>query len=193
MQGLKTFSIADFEAGKKMHRIIQDHCSGVTHNDLLTQLPKFSLVETEDFDQKMKIEFDVNDKYSLRGYVDMKDPETRMFGEIKSGGKSWTAGEFARHPQWKIYALAMPEYTKAWLISVPKDDALWSRETIRVFNKDITDEDKKQAKEFIDQGIHIIENIRDAIDREQEEKRAKGYTGRSRYCFYVGCDWCENK
>lgn len=190
LMGLKTFSIQAFADGHKIHRLIQDHCSGVTPHPLLVNTPAFSLVETEDFDEKMKIEFDINDKYKIIGYVDMKDPDTGRFGEIKSG-KPWSAGEFARSPQWKIYAVGMPEYRQAYLINTPKDLSLWTPDTIRIFSKDITEEDKEQARIFIRQGLHVIENIKEEVDIEMNIKKEKGWNGRSRWCFYEGCSWCE--
>ena len=190
MLGMKTFSIQAFEDGKKIHKIIQDHCSGVTPHKLLASVPTFSVVETMDFDPKMRIEFPVNDKYSMNGFVDMLDPKTKTFGEIKSG-KAWSAGEFARTPQWKIYAVGLPEYKKVYLINTPKDEKLWMPETIRIFNKDITEEDKQQAMDFIQKGIAVIENIRDEVDKEMAMRKEKGWTGRSRSCFYEECNFCK--
>jgi hypothetical protein len=191
ISGLKTFSTYNFEAGKKIHRIIQDHCSGVSTHDLLVNLPRFAVVETKDFDENLKISFSINDKFDMIGYVDMKDPDTFTMGEIKSG-RVWSAGDFARLAQWKIYALGLPEYKKIYLINTPKELAFWTPRTIRVFSKEITDGDKEDARLFIKKGLNIIENLKEAVDEEMKLKAEKGYTGRDRNCFYQGCTYCQN-
>lgn len=190
MMGLKTFSTVDFEAGKAIHRIVQDHVSGTKPHELLVTLPKFSQVERVDFDENMRINYNINDKYELIGFVDGKDPDRKEILEIKSG-RAWTVGEFARHAQWKLYALAMPEYKKVWLVNVPKDESLWMPQTIRIFNTDVTEGHRKEALEFINKGLYILENIREEVEKEMQIRKDKGWTGRSRWCYYQGCQWCE--
>lgn len=190
LMGLPTFSIQAFEDGKRCHKIIQDHASGVKVNPLLADLPPFPLVERVDFDENMRVEFDINNKYSMIGYVDMLNPDTKEFGEIKTG-KQWSVADFARSPQLKIYALGLRDYKKMWLVNTPKDETLWMPQTIKIYNKEITELDKTQAMDFIMRGITIIEDIKNAVALEMKNKKEKGYMGRSRFCFYTGCEWCE--
>lgn len=186
MMGLKTYSIQAFEDGKLCHRIIQDHVSGVKLNPLLESLPKISQVEDEDLDPKMHFEYKYNDKYMIHGYTDGRNPETGELLEIKTG-KKWSAGDFAKLPQWKIYGLALPEYSKIWFVNTPRDPKLWNNQTVRVMNSQISTKNRQEAAAFIDQAIFIIENIKTEI---QGVKSQIDTVKKNRYCFYIDCPYC---
>jgi hypothetical protein len=180
--GLKTFDTDSFKDGRIAHNIIQSHVCGVEKNPLLLNLPTFSMVEEVDFDEKMKIEYQYDDDTKIIGFVDGKDPERKDFLEIKSG-RIWSMADFARLPQWKIYSLALSDYKKVWFVNVPKDKNRWNSVTVRVFNANITEHHKMQAKEFIKAALDVIANIDTYMDGVQKAPR-------NRYCFYEGCPWC---
>jgi hypothetical protein len=191
LRGLKTYSIPAFEAGKKCHGIIQRHVSGAELHPLLENLPIFSMVETVDFDPKMKFEFPFNDKYVIHGFIDGLNPDTKEMLEIKTG-KQWSAADFAKLIQWKIYCMAKPEYQKIWLINTPSDPEQWNRSTTKVFNTLTTPKDILNAKEFIEHAIFVIENLGAEIEKEMAVKKEKGIT-KDFNCFYIGCSWCGEK
>lgn len=191
--GLKTFSSPAMEEGKIAHQVIQKHCSGVIPLPILRNIPSFSIVEEKEWDERLKIKFDINEKYGFHGWVDGLEPSRKDFLEIKSSGTPWTLSRFANLAQWKCYALGLPDYKKIFLVNVPRTADLWNDSTIKIFNKDITDIDKQQAWDFINKGISILENISEEVEREMDIKDASNYKGRSRYCFYIGCTWCEGE
>lgn len=188
---LDTFSTHYLEEGKKAHQIISASVSGKTPHHLLSTLPLFPIVEEVEFDPRTKIFFDIDDNYSVIGYVDGLSQDKDELLEIKSG-KVWSALDFHKLMQWRIYALGLPTIKKAWLVNTPRDHYLWTRDNIRVFNTEVTDKHKTEARDFINKGIYIIENIKDAVAKEMEMKKEKGLEGkRSRLCFYVNCPYCE--
>jgi hypothetical protein len=190
LSGLKTFSTTFFEEGKEIHRIISDSVSGKTPHPLLKDIPNFPIVEKVDFDPAIKFEFDVNDKYYMIGFVDGLTNEKDQILEIKSG-KSWSAGDFNRLMQWRIYAMGIPTAKKVWLVNTPRDEKIWMPETIKIYNADITPKHKEEAMNFINKGIAIIENIREEVEKEMQKKKDSNWQGRSRYCFYENCSWCQ--
>lgn len=192
MMGLKTFSTQAMDLGNAAHEIIQKHISGVEAHPILTEkkLPTFSLVERVKWDDQMRVKFEINDKYYFTGFIDGDEPARKEFLEIKTG-KTWTAGDFARLIQWKLYAIGRPQHTKAWMLNAPKDPEMWMPETIRLYNIDISDSHRQEGWDYIKKVLGIIENIKEEIANAQKLKADKGYTGRSRWCYYEGCEWCE--
>lgn len=191
MMGLKTFQSDAMAAGDAAHRIAQDHVSGVKLNEILTlkKLPTFELVERFKWDDQMRVRFDINEKYYFTGFLDADDPKRLELGEFKFG-KTWSAGEFARLVQWKLYSLGRPGYKKMYFLNAPTDPNLWMPETIKVYREDFTPKHKTEAEEFIAKGIKIIENIREEVEKSRKIRKEKGYTGRSRWCWYQGCEFC---
>lgn len=194
MLGLKTFQTVDMAAGDVAHGIIQRHISGVELHPVLKEkgLPTFSLVEREKWDEQMRVRFDINDKYYFTGFLDGDDPGRLDLAEIKTG-KVWSPGEFARLIQWKLYTLGRLEYKKFWFINTPKDPELWMPQTIKIYNSDILPAHKKEAEEFITKALGVIENIKDEVAAAEQRRTEKGYFGRSRYCFYTGCEFCNKE
>jgi hypothetical protein len=152
-------------------------------------LPTFELVEEKKWDERMRVRFDIDDKYYLTGFLDGASPKRLELAEFKFG-KVWSAGEFARLVQWKIYAIGWDKYKKIWFVNAPKDIKLWNADTIKVYNQTITEADKKDGWDFLHKGIHVIENIREEVGKEMALKKEKGWTGRSRWCYYNNCPFC---
>lgn len=178
--GLKTFRSKYMEDGLAAHKIIQEHVSGAVLNDLLKDLPLFSVVEKVDFDEDCKVTKVINDKYIFTGFVDGLNPKKGEMLEIKSG-RRWSPGDFKKLVQWKLYLWAKPEYKKIWLVNVPGDTNLWMPETIRVFNTTVTDKDIIEAEAFIQKAIYVIEHIKE-YELHQEK--------RSSWCYYQECSFC---
>ncbi len=183
IMGLKTFSSTAMEDGKIAHGIVQKSVSTPDKHELLKDLPDFPLVETEDFDPKMRIQFDINEKYYFNGFMDADNPAELQFAEFKFG-KRWSLGDFAKLPQWKLYSLGKPNYKRVWFVNAPLDPNLWMKETVRVYNTDITEKHKREAAEFINKAIYIIDHIK-------EQELHKDF--KSRWCWYIDCPYCGNK
>lgn len=180
IMGLKTYTSDAMEGGKTAHAIVQTSVSSPVKHKLLTTLPDFANVEREDFDPKMRIQFDINDKYVFNGFMDADNPSTLEFAEFKFG-KRWSPGDFAKLAQWKLYAVGKPDYKKVWFVNAPIDPNLWNQDTVRIFNIDITPKHLEEAKQFIEKSIYIIDHI-----KEQELHR----DFRSRWCYYIDCPYC---
>lgn len=192
MMGLKTFQTDAMAGGDRAHKIIQRHVSGEERHPALENknLPTFALVEREKWDDQMRVKFDINDKYYFTGFLDGDDPGRHELAEFKFG-KKWSMGEFARLVQWKLYAIGRPDHKKIWFVNAPREIEAWNDDSIRVFNMDITDEHRAEGHEFIKKALSVIENIREAVDKAEALRKEKGYSGRSRNCFYEGCEFCQ--
>lgn len=176
--GLKTRSTPAFEQGKKIHKIVQESVSGVNPHPLMVDFPLFEEVERHDFDQQMKIDKPFNDKYAIHGYVDLKSPARKAFGDIKSG-KPWSIRQMVNHPQFWIYywALDYPHFT---LINLPKEIETWHYTNMQVYTMEYNQSHKKKAEDWIQSGINVIENIKEEVDKEDFNKS-------KHHCFYEGC------
>lgn len=181
--GLKTKQFVKFEDGHTMHKIVQEHCSGVKLNEFLGDLPEFPIVEKVDFDPRCKIEMPLEGKYAFVGYVDGLNPDKKEILEIKSG-RRWSVGDFQKLVQWKLYALALKDYKKIWLVNVPKTEDLMMAETVRVFNKTITPKDLVDAENFIKKAIYTIEHIKEQTLHVEK---------RSNWCYYIDCSFCPKE
>lgn len=192
VMGLSTFQTQAMADGDAAHRIIQDHISGDKLHEVLSakNLPTFSLVEREKWDEQMRVRFDIDEKYFFTGFIDGDEPERLEFLEIKTG-KPWSPGEFARLIQWKLYSLGRPEHKRIWFINTPRDLSLWNDVTIKVYNSEISPHNKLEAHEFIKKAIYTIENIKEAVNEAEKVRKAK-YAGRSRWCYYQGCEFCQS-
>jgi len=164
--GIKPEERPEWEVGKKIHRIIQDHVSGKKlHLNLKHIKHTFPVVEEVDFDERCKFNFDCNfagkdikNKYNIIGFIDGLDPENKRFLEIKSSDPLWSVGKFQNTMQRKVYALAKPEFTEAVLITCTKKIENWDRVPAKIFKVPLTDQDRKEARDWILGGIRIIES-----------------------------------
>jgi|GEM_PF-5458683 len=183
--GLKKKTSPAMEKGKQIHRIIQDSLCGDTPHPLFADVPTFEIVEKIDLDPATKIEFQHNDKYSVIGYADGLNQSRTAVVEIKSGAKTWSISDFNKLAQWKIYKLGIPTLEQAFFITVPQDISGWNRTNIKFFKLQITDKHQQEARDFLDQAIHVIENIKDYVEKEQ--------IGKFNRCFYQECPWgCDS-
>lgn len=159
MMGAKVPDNEFFRNGKRLHDIIQGHLSGKVIDERLSHINhKFSIVEEENFDPRCEFIIKINDKYRVRGFVDAKDPEGLILGEIKTSGKMWTIGQFQRSMQKKIYALGHPEYNTLVGITALSDDSLWLKEKPKAYPIPLTQRDRKEALEYILDAIKTIES-----------------------------------
>jgi CRISPR/Cas system-associated exonuclease Cas4 (RecB family) len=179
INGLKRYTNQAMKDGTQVHRIIQEHVSGKTKNELLKDLPLFEKVETKDLDEKMKVEFHIDDKYYFVGYVDGLDPKTGRMLEIKSG-KKWSIGDFNRLMQWRLYSYVLPHYKTVYMVNTPRKVEEWSEYNVNVYQKDVTEKDIEMAKKYIDKAIYTIEHI-----GEQE------LYGKNWACNYIDCEFCK--
>lgn len=144
--------------GKKAHRIIQDHVSRKIRNEFLKHIEiNFPVVEEEDFDERCKFTISISDKYSVSGFVDGLDERNKRFLEIKTSSKPWSMMQFRDAMQRKIYALAHPEFTDAYLITGSKDSKVWEKEPPKLYSVSLTQKDRDEALDWIMKGIKILE------------------------------------
>lgn len=166
----------EWEEGKICHRIIQDHVSRIKVDDRLKHiLITFPVVETVDFDKNCYFEFPMGD-YLIRGYYDGLDIENGRFLEIKSGS-SWSFSKYQKSFQRKLYALSNPNFKEAYLITCPRSPEEWNKNPPKTFKLPCTEEDRAEAKQWILDGIKILE----AGDFKTDLVNGKC---EDRYCFW---------
>jgi len=180
IMGIPRHTSQAMEEGKSAHKIIQEHVSGKKLNPLLDKLPQFGIVETMDRDSKTEIKYQINDKYYLIGYADGIDLKTNSLLEVKSG-KKWTPLEFARLMQWRLYLLGLPDIKTVYLVNTPRLESDWNSDNIRIFKTTVVKNDIKNAKEYLQRAIYMIENIKD----QNLYPDKKSY-----FCNYIGCSFC---
>lgn len=192
LMGLKTYQTQAMAEGDIAHGITQRHVSGVEQHPILTakKLPTFELVERWKWDEQMRVRFDINEKYYFTGFLDADDPGRGDIGEFKFG-VVWSLGKFARLIQWQLYALGRPEHKKTWFVNAPRDPKTWNEANVFVYNMDITADHRQAASEWIKKALTTIDNIKEETDRAEALKKEKGITGRSRFCYYIGCGFCK--
>jgi hypothetical protein len=145
--------------GKEAHRIIQDHVSGKKKHELLSHISiEFPIVEQKDFDERCKFTIPINEKYEVIGYVDGFNPEIGNLLEIKSSSTNWSMTKFRDSIQRKIYSLAFPEYEESYLITGSKDPEEWKNDPPKLYSIHLSPEDKKEALEWITEGIKVLES-----------------------------------
>jgi hypothetical protein len=158
MCGLKVPDNEFFRRGRDAHRIIQDHVCGDINYEGLSHIPYvFPIVEKVDFDPNCEIKFPVNDKYAIRGFIDGANKKTFQTLEIKTSAKCWSIGDFQRSMQRRIYSIALPWVKENILITAHFNPETWTLNRPKVFSIPVTEEDKKEAWEWIRGGIEIIE------------------------------------
>ena len=154
--------------GKEAHRIIQDHVSGKKKHEFLKHIEiDFPIVEEESDEKdykkywegkkKCKFSFIVKDKYEISGYLDGLDPKNDRFLEIKTSSQLWSMSKFKNDIQRKIYALAHPKFTDAYLITGSKDSKVWEKEPPKLYSVSLTQKDRDEALAWIMKGIKILE------------------------------------
>ena len=158
MLGLKVPDNEFFRNGHRLHDIIQKHLSGKTIDYRLKHISySFPIVEEVNFDKRCEFTHKLSDKYSIRGFVDAKDPDNFRLGEIKTASKMWTVGDFQRSIQRKIYALAHPEYKEMIGITALSDDSQWVSSPPKVYPIPLTNRDRKEAEKWINDAIELLE------------------------------------
>ncbi len=182
VMGIKQPPTDFFDNGKRLHKIIQRHVSGVEKHKYLEHLTLgFPIVETKEFDPKCEIGFKISDKYWMRGYFDGIDPKNGRTLEIKTGNKMWSIGEFNKSVQRKIYCIALPHIKENVLVTAVKDDTTWEFNKPKEFSIPVKKEDKEIAMEWILKGIERIENIGYWKDKELEETNGVCV---DRFCYW---------
>jgi len=182
IMGIEQPKIFFLEQGKKLHKIIQDHVSGVKKNEKLSHLKlSFPIVETKEFDPNCAIEFKINDKYCMIGYYDGIDHENKRTLEIKTSNKMWSIGQFEKSIQSRIYSIALPHIKENVLITATNDDSLWKVYKPKEYIIPVKKEDKKIAMDWILEGIYRLEHIKEYVDKELEPTGGKCV---DRFCFW---------
>lgn len=195
----------EWEQGKKIHRIIQDHVSGKKFHPYLKHIKyKFEIVEEKDFDERCRFEFcfskkykntyelcgktlesKLRDDYGIIGFYDGLNKKKRQFLEIKSSDPLWSLVKFQKSIQRKLYALSNSWLTEAILIACSKDESRWEKELPKVFKVPLTEQDREDAIEWILEGIKILENgqfLSDLTEMPDGSLR----------CLDPRCFWGEN-
>ncbi len=158
MCGVQVPERKEFENGKRLHRIIQDHVTGKIPDPRLAHIDiHFPIVEETSFDPRCKVNFQINEKYAIRGFVDGHDPENKRILEIKTGSPMWSIGQFVKSMQRKIYFVALPNYTESVLITAYADDSQWGVIKPKIYSVVPTSRDKDEAMDWIMGAIAIIE------------------------------------
>lgn len=148
-----------FQAGKKLHRLTQDHlCGKVIDKRLLHINYTFPIVEEIDKDPKCEFFIKINEKYQVHGFVDGDDPDNHRFAELKFSGKMWSIGQFHRSMQKKIYALGHPTYNDFVGITGLLDESKWDFERPKAYKLPLSQRDRDEAMKFILAGIEVIES-----------------------------------
>lgn len=182
MAGYPKKDFGFFAKGKNAHRVIQHHLMGLTKHEILSQLqiPPFAIVELREKDPNTHIEMKYGD-YLVHGYVDAISPDRRDFMEIKTGS-SWSVGKFYRLMQWRIYAKALG-YKKAYFLNAPFDPSEWTVDNVKIYSTLIDPKEYEKADEFIHKSIHIVENIKEYVEKETPDVVHN--------CIYKDCPYCE--
>jgi len=152
-----------FKEGKVAHKILQEHISGTKRHMLLSTFKDFDnliypIVEKVDFDPDCKLEKRLDTVYNLIGFVDARTEDWKKILEIKTSSKTWSLLDFKHSMQRKVYCYAHPEIEVATLITCPRKQEEWNENNVKIFIVPTSKKDAEEAKEWIDQGIKIIES-----------------------------------
>lgn len=178
--GIKSAPNPYFEKGKAIHRIIQDHVSKAKVDERLSYLNLyFPIVERYDFDPRCKIYFQVNKKYSIKGYVDGYNPDNFRSLEIKTGSKRWSLNDFKKSPQRKIYCIGLSMIKENVLIYAPTEDFIKDKPKKMII--EVTKEDIEEGWNWIKEGIKKVENIKEEVRNELESTDGRCVDPR---CYY---------
>lgn len=157
--GIQQEDTAAFREGKEGHKIIQSHLCGKEENPNLSHITyKFPVVEEKDFDERTKFWLQLNKDFALIGYADGLNPEQKTLLEIKLSSSPWSLSKFQKAIQRKIYSLGFPWVEEAVLVTGQRLPDKWESEPIKYFTVNMTDADRKEAKDYIKQGIEIFKS-----------------------------------
>ena len=144
--------------GREAHAIIQAHVSGKKKDSRLAHIKfDFPIVEEKDFDERCKFSFNFSAKYSIIGFYDGLDLKNNRFLEIKSSDPLWSVGKFQKSMQRKLYTLGRKDLTEAILIACSKKPDRWEKQRPKVFRVPLTDQDRKEASDWITKAIELLE------------------------------------
>ena len=168
--GIKQEDRYYFREGREAGRIIEDHVAGIKkHPDLAHITEHFSVVEKVDFDKRTKFEFSPAEGYTMVGWADGLDKEKKAVLEVKSSGVTkdkvtgelkcnyWTVTKFLKSMQRKVYSIGFPWSKQAFIITAPRLPEQWKMFPPKLMNLPQTEQDKKEAMEWILGGIKILE------------------------------------
>ncbi len=147
----------EFRHGRLLHRIIQDHVSGIKTHPVLKIPYTFDVVEVVDFDIKCKIKVRMSNKYEVIGYLDGFNTVENTSLEIKTGTKMWSLGQFQRSKQRCIYSLGKRELRENILITCNNYPCVWEHTPPKIYKIPVIQKDLDDAMTWIEQGIKIIE------------------------------------
>lgn len=158
--GIKQEERDYFERGKAAHALIQAHVSGEKKLEELAHIERsFPVVEKKDFDPATKFEFSPKDGYTIVGWADGLNRDEESILEIKTSSTLlWTIGKFKQSMQRKIYSIGFPWSKRAILITCKNQLIDGKLQKPKVMELEQTDQDKKEAFEWIEAGIKILEN-----------------------------------
>ena len=153
--GIKVPDNEYFKAGRKGHRVIQDHVIGKVLDPRLEkwdiELPVFEIAEEVDFDERCRFVYPIDKDFELIGFLDAHTPK-KYFGEIKITSKPWSLRTFMDSMQRRIYTIA-GDFPGGYLINSTKDFL-----NPRIFWMDKQDDDKEAVDDFVAQAIKIIKS-----------------------------------
>jgi len=132
------------EAGKVAHKIVTDHVCGIKKDPRVTLDLQFTNAEYKCFT-------DYRDNYSLYGFCDAVSFKSKSIMEYKTSSKPWSQQRFDDLIQIPYYSLAT-NFRKIFMVT-----STAQLENFKVFYKEINEADIQKAKDFIEQGIAIIE------------------------------------
>ncbi len=167
--------------GRDTHEFVLSHLSGDKRQLLLEKLPDLPIVEKFSFDKSIELRSPFSGGHELVGFVDARNADWSKAADVKSG-KKWSAGDFNKLMQWRVYAYLQPKIEKFYLINTPFVEKDWKPEDVLVFSVDISDKDRNDGREFIKRGVEIMDNI-----GEQE----LFYEGHHPFCWYPNCMYCS--
>lgn len=184
--GLKVPDNEWFRRGREAEKLVTTQVSrqGITLPQFSKKLDPlyFPVVGQKDFDERLKFEMPLDDKYTLIGFADGINWEEGKILECKT--PVWNLPKFANSMQRKIYALGFPQLETMTMVSC---DAKYDERgklvisDLKVWNQKYTAQDVEDAKNYIKGGIAILES--------------GVYTGgldESGHCADRWCMWQEN-
>jgi len=189
--GLKTKELPVFEEGKQVQKIIVNHILGKEINDKIKKreesdktfrLPKFEVMEEEDFDPRLKFEYDFDDNYYIIGWPDAIDKKHKLIGDVKAYNQGFKASMLRDSMQWRVYSLAHEWAKEVIYISASREfnNPRWA-ESIKVLSVEIKDIDRAKAVAWIRGAIKIIESGDFKLEKNDNYKK----------CLYIGCIYCN--
>lgn len=132
------------EAGKIAHKIVTDHVCGIKKDPRV-------MIDLEFTNPEYKCFKDYRDNYALYGFCDAVSFKSKSIMEYKTSTKPWSQQRFDDLIQIPFYSL-VTEFRKIFMVTSTSDLI-----NFKVFYKEVVDKEIQKAKDFIEQGIAIIE------------------------------------